>query len=308
MRFDELAERWIIDMKGTVSCNTYRYGYQNAVYNHLMPCFKDKEIDAIRLADMQHFFTEMGKRYKRDTLNKVRMIAKKMFEYAIDNEYISGRNPVTNVVLPADDNDSYEVKSFTDEQLGYIVDFSQDHRFGAEILFIAETGVRKSEMLGARWSDYSSEGRYIKILRSVAEVKKENELSSSVVVKKTKNRSSTRMIPLTDEMCKVLDGLPRTSEYIFPTQKGTVQRPSTWTRKHYNVFFVEMRNYYSRHGISIPFLSPHKFRHTRASIWVNSKANIYAVAKVLGHSDITMLHKCYAHSDVEQLRNLLDMQ
>ena len=116
------------------------------------------------------------------------------------------------------------------------------------------------------------------------------------------------MIPLTDEMCKVLDGLPRTSEYIFPTQKGTVQRPSTWTRKHYNVFFVEMRDYYSRHGISIPFLSPHKFRHTRASIWVNSKANIYAVAKVLGHSDITMLHKCYAHSDVEQLRNLLDMQ
>ena len=92
MRFDELAERWIIDMKGTVSCNTYRYGYQNAVYNHLMPCFKDKEIDAIRLADMQHFFTEMGKRYKRDTLNKVRMIARKMFEYAIDNEYISGRN------------------------------------------------------------------------------------------------------------------------------------------------------------------------------------------------------------------------
>ena len=107
MRFDELAERWIIDMKGTVSCNTYRYRYQNAVYNHLMPCFKDKEIDAIRLADMQHFFTEMGKRYKRDTLNKVRMIARKMFEYAIDNEYISGRNPVTNVVLPADDNDSY---------------------------------------------------------------------------------------------------------------------------------------------------------------------------------------------------------
>lgn len=49
-------------------------------------------------------------------------------------------------------------------------------------------------------------------------------------------------------------------------------------------------------------------RHTRASIWVNSKANIYAVAKVLGHSDISMLHKCYAHSDVEQLRNLLDMQ
>ena len=172
MRFDELAERWISDMKGTVSCNTYRYRYQNAVYNHLMPCFKDKEIDAIRLADMQHFFTEMGKRYKRDTLNKVRMIARKMFEYAIDNEYISGRNPVTNVVLPADDNDSYEVESFTDEQLGYIVDFAHDHRFGAEILFIAETGVRKSEMLGARWSDYSSEGRYIKILRSVAEVKK----------------------------------------------------------------------------------------------------------------------------------------
>lgn len=206
------------------------------------------------------------------------------------------------------DDESFEVKTFSDLQLKYIVDFAKKHRFGAEILFLAETGVRKSEMLGVKWCDYDCACRYIIIRRSVAEIKKENESSSSVVVKKTKNRSSTRMIPLTDEMCKVLDELSNTSEYIFPSQKGTVQRPSTWTRKHYNVFFAEMRSHYSKQGISIPYLSPHKFRHTRASIWVNSNANIYAVAKVLGHTDITMLHKCYAHSDVEQLRDLLGIK
>lgn len=88
MKFDELAEKWIMDMKGTVESNTYRYGYQNAVYNHLLPYFSGREVKEIHLADMQHFFSQLGVKYKRDTLVKIKRIAKKIFEYAIDNDYI----------------------------------------------------------------------------------------------------------------------------------------------------------------------------------------------------------------------------
>ena len=70
----------------------------------------------------------------------------------------------------------------------------------------------------------------------------------------------------------------------------------------------EMQAYYAEKGIDIPIYTPHQLRHTRASIWVNSGKNIYAVAKVLGHANLDMLQKRYAHSNIEQLRQLLDIQ
>lgn len=43
MRFDELAERWIIDMKGTVSCRTIMRMYRRLsdVWNGIKPYLSD---------------------------------------------------------------------------------------------------------------------------------------------------------------------------------------------------------------------------------------------------------------------------
>ena len=307
MLFKELSEKWLIDMKGTVKGNTYRYTYQNVVYHHLLPWLASKEIDKIRLSDLQGIINNLNSRFKRDTVTKVKRISKKIFEYAIDNEYLIGRNPATNIVLPASEFESAEASVYSPEQLELIKKYARNHRFGADILFLAETGVRKSELLGLKWSDFDYANKYINIQRSVSEIKADDNTPSKVVVGKTKNRTSKRQIPLTRDLCEVLNNLPRTSEYIFPNSKGQVQRPSVWSKKRYGRFMQDMSEYYLKSGIFIPKLSPHKFRHTRASIWVNSNINIYAVAKVLGHSDIKMLQKCYAHSNIEQIRNLLEI-
>jgi len=66
-----------------------------------------------------------------------------------------------------------------------------------------------------------------------------------------------------------------------------------------------MHKHFIEQGIDIPILNPHELRHTRASIWVNDGENIFAVADVLGHSDLKMLRKRYAHTDVESTRKLL---
>lgn len=58
-------------------------------------------------------------------------------------------------------------------------------------------------------------------------------------------------------------------------------------------------------GIDIPILHSHELRHTRATLWINNGANLFAVADVLGHADLKMLRKRYAHSDVESTRELL---
>lgn len=69
----------------------------------------------------------------------------------------------------------------------------------------------------------------------------------------------------------------------------------------------DMHNYYAEQGIEIPKLHPHELRHTRATLWVNKGLNLYAIANVLGHSDLKMLRKRYAHENVESTREMLNI-
>jgi integrase len=70
----------------------------------------------------------------------------------------------------------------------------------------------------------------------------------------------------------------------------------------------EMHEAFREQGMDVPILTPHELRHTRASIWVNDGENIFAVADVLGHADLKMLRKRYAHADVESTRKLLGIK
>ena len=57
----------------------------------------------------------------------------------------------------------------------------------------------------------------------------------------------------------------------------------------------------------VPPLSPHELRHTRATLLKDQGKDIYSIAKLLGHSDLDMLSKRYAHDNVEALREALDI-
>ena len=43
------------------------------------------------------------------------------------------------------------------------------------------------------------------------------------------------------------------------------------------------------------------------SLWVNSGKNLFAIAEMLGWSDLNMLRKVYGHADIQQLRKELDI-
>jgi integrase len=71
----------------------------------------------------------------------------------------------------------------------------------------------------------------------------------------------------------------------------------------------EMREYYLKQDppVNIPVLNPHELRHTRATLWVNDGKNLLAIAETMGWGDLKMLRQRYAHSDVNVIRNALDL-
>ena len=305
--FSSVAEDWLITVKNSVKANTYRYTYINNVKNHLIPEFGDRRIDELQYNELQQFVNSKALEYKRDTIIKMIRVLKKIFEYAYDIE-LCIKNPAVYLKAPKSQDEEEEMQIYTDDQVQMIYNFAEAHRFGLEIAILLDTGMRRSEMLALKWSDFDEVKGILKVRRSVADIKPDDDTPMTVFVGKTKNRTSRRDIPLSKTMCEKLKARQQTSEYIFPNKFGKVQSPATWSRKHYDRFMKEMHDHYNGQGIDMPVLSPHKLRHTRASIWVNSGLNLYAIAKVLGHTNLEMLEKRYAHSNVEQLRFLLDIE
>ncbi|MCI8604462.1 MAG: site-specific integrase [Ruminiclostridium sp.] len=309
--FKEWAEIWLKTVKGTVRGNTYAVTYKNTVYNHLIPCFGERELQTIKQTDIQLYLNDKAVFFCLDTLKKNKSCLKQMFEAAIDNEYLD-KNPVRNIKMPRA-RTAEEKAIYTEEQINYIFQYGNFHRFGYEIQLLIDTGLSRSELLGLKWGDVDFDTKVLYIRRGVTDTPDPTTGKITVTVDVPKNKFRERVIPLRQEMCKILQSQKEqrkatTENYIVKTRNGQICSPRTWSRRHYQIFMEDMRNYYSEKGIEIPIYTPHQFRHTRASLWVNSDMSLYAIAKVMGHADLDMLRKRYAHSDADQLRRLLNIK
>ncbi len=82
---------------------------------------------------------------------------------------------------------------------------------------------------------------------------------------------------------KILKDLPRDGEYVFSTNSGKTL--GSYIRQ-------ELERYAEKAGVRVNFKM---FRSTFASNLAMSGVDIYAVSKLLGHHDVKITEKHYAH-------------
>lgn len=322
IKFEDWAEIWLeYALKDRVKDNTY-YSYANIINNHLIPYFKGKNLNEISFLEVQKYFNLLSKNSYHDFLIKNKSLLSQLFDIGIlDGKCL--HNPCEKIKMPKG-KQTKEKEAYSEKEAELIFQFAYTHRFGAEIQLMLETGICRYELLGLQWDDIDFENKILYIRRGVADIVDSSTGHFSVVVGNTKNEYRNRAIPISERILNILNNIDRTlivgknehrnqkgteveKKFIFSNRYGEVCSPRNWSRRHYSVFMKDMQDYYSNKGIYIPIYTPHQLRHTRASIWVNSGKNLYAIAKVLGHSNLDMLEKRYAHSNVEQLRELLDI-
>ncbi|MFC1665214.1 tyrosine-type recombinase/integrase [Pseudomonadota bacterium] len=146
------------------------------------------------------------------------------------------------------------------------------------VLLAMNTGLRRGEVLGLRWSDIDLVDRSLTVRASDAK------------------SGQTRHIRLNAEAVDVLNKWREssTAELVFPgidgQQMGHIQRSWGGLLKAADI-----------HGFRF-----HDLRHHFASRLVMAGASLYAVQKLLGHSDITMTQR-YAHLAPEHLQETVDL-
>lgn len=160
------------------------------------------------------------------------------------------------------------------------------------VVLLAATGLRRSELLGLRWSDYNRKNRTItvsgKVIRGAGK--------GLMRIDETKTEESARTISLPKFAADVLDARRRRfiigqSEVIFPSAVGTLRDPEN--------FSAQWRA--AREALGVPDVTSHSFRKTLATLIDDEglSARIGA-AKVSMTQDVYM-RRGQVHSEVAAL-------
>lgn len=210
------------------------------------------------------------------TQNRIITSVKSVFKYAADIYDLP--NPSSCLKqLKGTSNDDEPMHVWTIEQFNQFIDKVPEGYYRNFFITLFWTGMRRGECLALQCSDLTEDG-CLDVTKSIKHFK--NGFTP------LKNKGSRRKIKLDDVTLGIVkDTIQQSGNdgFIFGKERSlpisNVQR-----------IFVK--------GIEdsgVPKIRLHDLRHSHATILINNDVNIVAVSKRLGHKDVTITLKVYAH-------------
>lgn len=303
-----LARKWLTVFKeGLVKDNTYRGTYENPVEKHVIPEFGNRSVDDVRMDEVQTFLNRLGEEYTGETLKKIWTCLKSIFDYAIEEGFIT-RNPARGLVkLPAGQPGTPK-DAYSEEEYDHVLEFAKSSPEWLDIRFMLETGVSRSELLGKSRENITDK-KQITVDYDAVRLRDKKTGRLSVVLSDLKNDHRSRTIPITKDLYECLKSLPKTitvqgieitPKTLFCSPEGEVWDPDNWNKRHFKAFMKAMNA-----ATGIKMLNPHELRHTFATLLLNRNVERFFIEHILGWIGEGMLDKVYGHYDPEVAREKL---
>ena len=298
--FADFMEQWLEIVKSTVSIPTYS-SYVNAVKSIIAPYFRKKKIllRDLQAHDIQMFYQEQLQRVKASSVIHYHANIHKALKYDVQNDMIPS-NPADKVERPK--QDKFYGNFYDRDELNKLFEAVAGTKLELPVLLGAFYGLRRSEIVGLKWSAIDFEQNTITISHTVTSC---NLDGKCVIVAKdtTKTKSSRRTLPL----------VPYFHEKLLAV-KAQQERNQKLCGRSYNREFLEYicvddigdrfkPNYITsqfpklleRNGFrKIRF---HDLRHSCASLLLASGVPMKHIQEWLGHSDFSTTANIYAHLD-----------
>jgi site-specific recombinase XerD len=291
--FADFMEQWLEDMRLKVQESTidsYRFAL-----NHIVPYFKEKgiKLHELKPEHIQRYYSDKLKDgLGANTIIKHHSNIHKALAGAVRLNIIA-YNPADRVELPK--KQKFKAKTYNDQQLKNLVVAAKGNPIEAAVVITSYLGLRRSEVLGLKWSAIDLKSKTLVIQTTVVRTKK--------IIKKdtTKNKSSHRTLPMPDGLVKYLIELMNrqdqdkllygdcysNNDWVCKKEDGT---PITPTGLSY---------YYKKllEDNGLPHIRFHDLRHSTASILINAGCELYEIKELLGHSQIATTVDIYGHLD-----------
>lgn len=276
MFFRDFSSRWVENYKSVKAKNTQRI-YANIINNHLNPAIGDMSFAEIKRSDLQKVINNTIDR--PSTCRHIKLTLKQIYADAID-EGIIMKNPCKNLVIP----NIYikEKRALNDIEKRTIlnVDFEPMEKMFVYIIY--GCGLRKGEALALEVSDFIN--GYVCVNKNIA------FSFGKPYITNPKSRSSVRKVPTPVFVVDFLKNYKENGKLF--TIDGEYLTDIQYTKMWKNI--VKKINEQTNCSKD---LTAHVFRHNYATMLYYSNISIKMAAKLLGHSNIDMIMKVYAHLD-----------
>jgi Site-specific recombinase XerD len=304
MTVDAWAVQWFAG-QGHLKPST-RHRYEGIMRTHVVPRW-----GGVRLADVSHaaiqtWITELSAQRAPSSVTKIHRVLSMILEHAVRDGRLA-RNPASGVRLPRVVRGEHIYLSHAQvDQLALRVAHPYDEKSRAPyvdreaalqyelvVLFLAYTGVRWGEMAALRVKRLDLARRRATIAESVTIVR-------GKPVWGTPKGNERRDVPIPRFLARrlrarVANHAP--DDLIFTGVKGGVLRAKV---------FQDAILTRAARELGLPGLTPHKLRHTAASLAIASGANVKVVQQMLGHKSATMTLDLYGHLFGDQLDEVAD--
>lgn len=304
VRFREMAEAWLA-ARSNLKRST-RSKYRDALDVHILGRWGDLPLSAIEFEDIAVWIVELhqGKGLSASHVRGIHRVLSMVLDWCVPRRIPV--NPAKGVPLPKlpPSDHVYLSHDQVEDLADAIGSLTTKHGHPLAtakvnrtlVLLLAYTGLRWGEAAALRVRSVDLGKRRIRVVSAFAE-------DDGELYEDTPKTGERRSVPvprfLVAELEPLLAGRDADA-LVFTTDRGNPLRLRNWRYRE----FAMARKKAGLDGIG---LTPHKLRHTAASLAIAAGADVYVVQKMLGHAKPSMTLDVYGHLWPDRLDEVADI-
>ena len=296
---EDYLPEWLEGHRGNITASTYK-SYKAYIENRIAPFFHElhltvKDVTGDEINEFYNTLRADG--LKGTSCQRYHALLHEAFKHAMKRRIIP-TNPVEQADRPK--SQQFIGSYYNAEEIKNLLKITEDDELHLIIALTSHYGLRRSEVLGLKWSAIDFDTKMIFIRHKVLS---EEDGPRGYDVMKTK--SSYRSAPLSpfiegllrkekekqEEMKRVMRGgyCHDYDDYVNVDVIGRLYDPD-YVSSHFDVVL-------KKHGLrKIRF---HDLRHSCASILVANGVPMKMVQEFMGHSDMATTANIYSHIDAQ---------
>lgn len=286
MKLKELLELWLERyMKHTIKIRTYNR-YKSICELHLIKDLGEYELDELKPNVLQDFLLKkIDDHYSTNTIKGIVSVLKQALRLAITLEFVD-KEYCSNLKMPS--SEEKEISVFTKKEQQVIESFCLNHkkRNYIGIVICLYTGIRLGELLALTWDDIDFNSNLLTINKTSYSAKVDGK--TQIIVDKPKTKKSNRVIPLPNQLVKLLKIIKKesNSKYVITTRNSGI----VGNRSYQRTFKFILKK------VNVPYRNFHSLRHTFATNAIELGMDVKTLAEILGHINAMITLNRYSHS------------
>ena len=281
-------DKWLHNIKDTVRRSTFAQ-YESVVRRHLAPALGRLKLKSLTPAHVRALYREkLDSGLAPRTVQYIHVTLHKALKQAVMDGLIP-RNVTEAVKAPQ--AHKKEVRPLDPTQVKALLSAARGGRLEALYVLAIHTGLRRSEILGLKWTDVDLDAETLSVQRSLDTVGTFNP------PKRNKSRRTIKLTGQAKEALKShracqneerlsLGSLWEDHGLVFPNRLGKPMNAD-------NLYHREFKPLLKKAGLS--GFTFHSLRHTCATLLLDKNVNPKIVQEMLGHATISQTMDTYSH-------------